>query len=263
MAIPELAMAQNLPESLSQTSRLLRMQDETTSSLFSAFFQTPQSKDILAATTACMEFVPQENTYSLGNYLAGRIFEELSTIYLQRLAGPQFRFLTSDEFVKLYRELNPNAKINSICWGISHGIIGRTFPDIIKLRNAGKTWQATEMYECKLQLPDFCSPQLQIYKRPAWLLSTLLHISDKYPQTSQRVGQTLNSVFPDLENKPLEISPKLKFKLIVPNNTPVNGKYNPIFTPINSLSFSHMINTIMRDCRASMHPVAPRPINSS
>lgn len=102
--------------------RLLSIQEATTRRLFSTFFQTPKARDILEITTACMEFDQIEDDYGFRGYLVGTIFEELAAIHLRRSAGAQFRFLTSDDFVKLYREIDPTAKICADCFGISHGI---------------------------------------------------------------------------------------------------------------------------------------------
>ncbi len=253
MATAELTHLQSLEECklpfpLPQTSQMINSQGGDARDLFLMFFQTPQAKNILQITA---DFILSHQAEELKDYkqhLAGRVFDELTAIHLQTIFGPKYTILTARDFVELYGCIDNRTQVISHN-GILDEITGVSIPDILKLRNAEKTWQIEKVYECKLKaMIDFDYIHSRYYHWPHGL-SRLLHFDNSHPGTSsKKLGEQLNMAFPNLENKPVMIHPKAKFEFAIPNNAKVRGDHLHIIIPLHTLTFGQTLQAIMEDC---------------
>ncbi len=256
MAVAEFIRPQDLeddklPISLPNTCRIVSTLETDTQNLFLRFLQTPQAKHLLEITVDLLHAHENGEIENFQRHLAGRIFEELTAIYLQQQSGSKYTFLTSEDIVRLYGYIDPQTKIIDHM-GVLHEIVGAVFPDIVKLRNATHTWQVTEIYECKLQTSiDFNSSQMQSYQWPRGLERLLRLDNSRLETTSERLEQNFHMAFPRLERKPVKVHPSPKFKFAVPSNTVIEGLHPYVIIPLDTRSFGWTINAIIDDCSST------------
>lgn len=209
--------------------------DKAERDLIFAFLQNPIIAGKIEQTPNYVKSAKtQQERDKISGQIAGWAFEWLSFIYL--LGKTKHILLSPQDIPNLYQKLYPDREFKDFFFEGKLPINTRV-PDMMVVRNAGKTLQITSVIEAKAGKGN---------KNEIIGINNLygnLRLVEK--EGAHLLGQYMHEIKPDLEAKPVVFFPKCRFILTVPSNSNFSQpKYLLEKIPISSTTLRRLEQAI-------------------
>lgn len=201
--------------------------------LILAFLQNPIIASKIEQTPSYVKSAKtQQERDKISGEIAGWAFKWLSFTYL--LGKTKHTLLSPQNILNLYQILFPDKKLTDFFFQ-GRVPVNTRVPDMLEVRNAGKTLQIIRIIEAKAGGLD---------DRPFTAGNLYGNLQLKGLARKEVVGEAMHDVMPGLEAKPAYISPHCKVTLAVPGNPSFESTSKSEIIPISSATLFLLERTI-------------------